>query len=79
MVRMMTGLSNLVVSYTPAVKLLLMIVLMIIGAGCIIPFEKTQTWAKNVALGAGIVYCAANFAEEIASTFVFESAAYLIF
>ena len=45
MVRMMTGLSNLVVSYTPAVKLLLMIVLMIIGAGCIIPFEKTQTWA----------------------------------
>lgn len=27
MVRMMTGLSNLVVSYTPAVKLLLMIVL----------------------------------------------------
>jgi hypothetical protein len=83
MVRMMTGLSNLVVSYTPAVKLLLMIVLMIIGAGCIIPFEKTQTWAKNaipyVALGAGIVYCATTFAEEIASTFVFESAAYLIF
>ena len=36
MVTMMTGLSNLVISYTPAVKLLLVIVLMIIGAGCMI-------------------------------------------
>lgn len=46
MVRMMTGLSNLVVSYTPAVKLLLMIVLMIIGAGCIIPIEKHRHGQK---------------------------------
>lgn len=83
MMTMMTGLSNLVQSYVPAVKLLIGIVLVVIGFGCIIPSEKFQTWAKSsipyVAVGAGLVYCATSYAEDIASKFVFESAAYLLF
>lgn len=83
MMTMMTGISNWLISYRPAVQILAAIVLMVCGAGCMIPSEKIKTWATAaipyVALGAGIIYCSTNLASEFASNFVFEGAAYLLF
>lgn len=40
MMTMMTGISNWLISYRPAVQILAAIVLMVCGAGCMIPSEK---------------------------------------
>lgn len=42
MMTMMTGISNWLISYRPAVQILAAIVLMVCGAGCMIPSEKLR-------------------------------------
>lgn len=71
----MTGIFNLFTSYTPLIYMLLAVSLMIEGVLFIIPSEKTKQFAQStipwVLLGAGIVLCATQIANEITATFAF--------
>lgn len=70
-----TGLYNLVNTWIPLVWILMAIVLVAVGVGCMIPSEEMKAKCKKalpwVAIGAGIVVCATSIAKEIAGAWAF--------
>lgn len=69
------GLYNLVNTWTPFVWIIMAVVLVAVGVGCMIPSEEVKTKCKKalpwVAIGAGLVFCATSLAKEIAGAWAF--------